>query len=410
VVVRDRPDRSRVVVERRGAGYVQHPYEYRGHDYVARTYYVNGRSYQRYYRSYDYRGVSLDVYAPRRYYSTGFYAYVGTPWVRPVHYSWGFATAPWYGAYGFYFQPYPVYYSADLWLTDYLISQALAASYQAQIDAQIAYNAPPSYGQPALTPEMKQAVADEVRRQIALENSEAQANAGYNDLAPSASSIDALLSDGQRHVFVAGEPLDLVDAAGNECAVTEGDVLQLAGPPPPGASSAALIVTASKGGLECRQGSSVYVAFQDLQDMQNYMRQTIDQGLADLQSHQNGLPMPPPQTLAQAVPASYSTAAPPPDQEAANQINQQYQDATQAEQQTLADARSPAPDAAISPGVPSVGGPAGAPPTITLGQTLDQVVAAFGQPTQVVDLGSKRIYVYPNLKVTFTDGAVSDVQ
>jgi hypothetical protein len=45
-----------------------------------------------------------------------------------------------------------------------------------------------------------------------------------------------------------------------------------------------------------------------------------------------------------------------------------------------------------------------------LGQTIDQVVAALGQPDKIVNLGSKQIYVYKDLKVTFVDGKVADVQ
>jgi hypothetical protein len=55
--------------------------------------------------------------------------------------------------------------------------------------------------------------------------------------------------------------------------------------------------------------------------------------------------------------------------------------------------------------------PAPAPPaSIQLGQTIDQVVAALGQPEKTVNLGAKQIYVYKDLKVTFLDGKVSDVQ
>ena len=55
--------------------------------------------------------------------------------------------------------------------------------------------------------------------------------------------------------------------------------------------------------------------------------------------------------------------------------------------------------------------PEQAPPTqIQLGQTIDQVVAALGQPEKIVDLGAKKIYVYKDLKITFTNGKVSDVQ
>ena len=50
------------------------------------------------------------------------------------------------------------------------------------------------------------------------------------------------------------------------------------------------------------------------------------------------------------------------------------------------------------------------PVRIGLGQTTDQVVASLGQPDKVVDLGSKKIYIYKDLKITFVDGRVSDVQ
>lgn len=47
------------------------------------------------------------------------------------------------------------------------------------------------------------------------------------------------------------------------------------------------------------------------------------------------------------------------------------------------------------------------PPTISPGMTIDQVVAQLGQPTKIVDLGSKKIYAFPNQKVTFLNGKVS---
>ena len=50
------------------------------------------------------------------------------------------------------------------------------------------------------------------------------------------------------------------------------------------------------------------------------------------------------------------------------------------------------------------------PVKIGLGQTTDQVVAGLGQPDKVVDLGSKKIYIYKDMKITFVDGKVSDVQ
>lgn len=63
---------------------------------------------------------------------------------------------------------------------------------------------------------------------------------------------------------------------------------------------------------------------------------------------------------------------------------------------------------------PQGGAPAGAPaggtPTIALGQTIDQVTASMGAPQQIIDLGAKKIYKYPDMKVIFMNGQVSDVQ
>ena len=50
------------------------------------------------------------------------------------------------------------------------------------------------------------------------------------------------------------------------------------------------------------------------------------------------------------------------------------------------------------------------PKTIEQGQTGEQVIAAFGQPARIVKLGAKVIYFYKDLKVTLTNGKVSNVE
>lgn len=50
------------------------------------------------------------------------------------------------------------------------------------------------------------------------------------------------------------------------------------------------------------------------------------------------------------------------------------------------------------------------PASIDKGMTPDQVQAALGSPDKIVNLGAKQIYVYKDLKVTFLNGKVSDVQ
>jgi hypothetical protein len=74
-------------------------------------------------------------------------------------------------------------------------------------------------------------------------------------------------------------------------------------------------------------------------------------------------------------------------------------------------AAAPTPAMApIAPPPPPADAPPPAPKTIALKQTKDQVVANFGQPTKVVKLGTKEIDYYPDMKVTFVNDKVTDVQ
>ncbi len=353
----ERADHSRIVADRRGRGYVQHPYMYHGREFAHRTYWRDGRAYDRFYARYPYHGVYIEAYSPAYYYAPAFYGWAYNPWPAPIVYGWGFGVAtPWFGFYGGYFAPYPVYASASLWLTDYVISQNLAAAYADQqaaaaAQAQAAANAaaPPA----PLTPEVKAEIAAEVQRQIAIENQEAQMAARGNPPDPASSGIARMLTDGMPHVFVAGANLDVVNSSGTECSVGQGDALQLpAGPPPSAdATSANLVMLSSKGGVECRKGDAVTVAYTDMQDMQNSMRETISAGMDNLQKNQNqgGLPAVPPSANVPPVKTEMASMAPPPDADAGNEINQQAQGADQAEQAALNQAPAAPQDAGAAP-------------------------------------------------------------
>jgi hypothetical protein len=405
----ERADHSRIVAERGGRGYVQHPYMYHGHEYGARRYYDHGRYYNAYYGRYGYRGGYLDVYAPGVYYAPAFYGWAYNPWAAPVVYAgWGWAGTPWYGAYGAWFTPFAVYPSASYWLTDYLIAASLQAAYAAQVDAQVAAAANPDAA--PLTPEVKKMIADEVQRQVALENSEATQNAQGQDIDSGSSGIARMLSDNQAHVFVAGSDLDLVADSGQECSMSQGDVLEVATSPAADATAATAVVLTSKGGKECAKSTNVTVAFTDLQDMQNHMRETIDKGMGEMKDKagKGGLPAPPPSAQAAPVQSAYAAVAPPPDPNAAAEIKDQDTQAGQAEQEV---AGSAAPDAGSPIGATtSAAAPAAAPVSIAVGQTVDQVTAALGMPKSKIDLGAKQIYVYQDMKITFKGGKVSDVQ
>ncbi len=64
----------------------------------------------------------------------------------------------------------------------------------------------------------------------------------------------------------------------------------------------------------------------------------------------------------------------------------------------------------IQPPPPPADAPPPPPKTISKGNTKDQVIAAFGQPEKMANLGAKEIYYYKDLKVTFVNGKVTDVQ
>jgi hypothetical protein len=401
----ERPDHSRMVSERGRPGYIQRGYSYHGHDFGRRAYYYHGREYDRFYRGYGYRGLYLNVYAPGFYYGPGFYGWAYNPWAAPITFGWGWGGSPWFAYYGGYFQPYPVYPSASYWLTDYMISQDMQTAYAAHQEAGEVDGAPSAAGAPPeLTPEVKQQIADEVRNQLALENMEATQTAQHQDVDPASSGIARLLADGKSHVFVAGGALDLVDANGQECGISDGDALLLQAPPPADATAADLVVVASKGGQECQKSSTVTVQLTDLQEMQNQMRATIDQGLQELQAKQGkgGLPQAPPSAQAKPTQTEYASIAPPPDPKDAADLQQQVQQADQSEKEVTGEASQES-------GVPINSAPA-VPASVEVGQTPDQVQAALGAPGHVANLGSKIIYYYDGKKVIFKDGKVSDVQ
>lgn len=54
--------------------------------------------------------------------------------------------------------------------------------------------------------------------------------------------------------------------------------------------------------------------------------------------------------------------------------------------------------------------PQAEPQTIQVGMTTDQVQAALGKPKKIFNVGTKQIYTYKDVKITFLNGKVSDVQ
>jgi hypothetical protein len=381
-----RPGNHVVVAVGPHQGYVQRPLVYRDRQFVKRTYYVGGRPYARVYRPMVYRGVWFQVYTPVRFYRPAYYAYVVNPWPTPVFWNWGWGGSPWFAFYGGYFAPYSYYRSPALWLTDYFIAATLQAAYEARVAASMA-PAPVVSDEVVLSPEVKQLVADEVQRQIERERAESRSAVDYYGADDSPA-----WADNGSHVFVAYTPLGVNSNMG-PCTIGEGDVLQMTGMPPAYAASANVVVLASRR-RNCVRGSTVSVSLQDLQDMSNRMRETVETGLGDLQARQGQAGIPPMPADAAGVVYTPLAAEATPDPEAEAEVSQVYNDADQADRSALGQAA----------------GGTGETPTVSLGQTMDQVRAVLGPPLQIMNAGTRQIYLYRNLKVTFVDGRVSDIQ
>ncbi len=251
---------------------------------------------------------------------------------------WGWGGTPWYGYYGYYFAPYPVYPSPAFWLTDYIIAANLQAAYAAQAaanaNAQAAANAyaqansapppPPNQNAVTLTPEVKQAIADEVSAQLAAQ----QASAGNSaqGAAPTGDQLPQAL-DPKSRTFIVSNTLSQTMADGTACSLSSGDVVTRIGDTPDANQNVTVMVTSSQNG-DCPTGTQTPMSVQDLQDMQNDFQQKISTGMQSLADNQgkNGMPSSPPPNQT-AVPDG--TAQPDPD--AASQIDQTDQSAAQAE-------------------------------------------------------------------------------
>jgi hypothetical protein len=299
--------------------------------FISRTYVVGGVSYVHVYHSYSYHGFGYYHYVPGVYYGPRFYGWAITPWAVPFHYAWfGIGVpAPWFGYYGGYFNPYPVYASPNLWLTDYLLAQNLRLAYEAQLAGNA--NQPPPPPPPAqpdtatLTPEMKQLIADEVRQQIEAEKAAAAQPPASAPQQPASDQVPPALT---QRFFVVSSNLDITTAEGQACALTPGDVIERRGKTVGADGGIAVDVVSAKPG-DCAADAAASVQLADLQEMHNQFREQIDSGLKMLADNQaKGLPNGP---AADARPVPDGIAPPAPD--AATQLAAQETDAARLETQ-----------------------------------------------------------------------------
>jgi hypothetical protein len=168
-------------------------------------------------------------------------------------------------------------------------------------------------GATPITDDVKSKVADEVETQIEEEAREAGGDARNQEPKAGAGGVVEELARPTQHVFIVASDLDLVDDNGRRCMMSEGDVLQMLSAADAESGTAPGVVLSSKGGVECAKSAKVDIAVSDLQEMQNHMRATIDQGLANT----------PRGAVEPTVTPAFAGAAPPPDADAKSEIEKQ---------------------------------------------------------------------------------------
>jgi len=329
-----RGDRSRIVSNGSRHGYMERPLASRP-GYVSRTYVEGGRTSVVVYRAYTYRNTVYYRYVPPVYYRPAFYRWARDPWASPVIYRWKWSADPWYVRYGGYFEPSPSYPTAALWLTDFLLAQNLKRAYesrQGETD-DIPPDTPPALTpreggsqDVKLSPELKLAIAEEVKRQLEAANLAAEEK--KKDGANSDAGVNEKTSplDPKQKIFVVSMDVEVTTAAGT-CMLTPGDILQRKDDVPEDGDKLELNVADSKRG-DCPVGSSAPVEVGSLLEMNNQFSAQLHTGLKALAESQgrDGIPAGP---APDPHPVAEGQAMP--DLNVESLIRKQMEDAKQAE-------------------------------------------------------------------------------
>ena len=198
--------------------------------------------------------------------------------------------------------------------------------------------------------------------------------------------------------------------SGQECSISQGDALAITPGQAGGQGDSVQVKVLASAGGSCPANSMVTVSLQDVQEMVNHVRATLDAGLGEMQKDPK-LPKPPSTVPTATKDSDFAAAAPPADPNEAAELTRLNSEATTTEQATLKEASLTDPNAAQVPQAPQGGTPQGGGSTsLQPGMTPEQVIGVMGTPTGNTKFGPKQIMSYPGLKLTFTNGKLTDIQ
>jgi hypothetical protein len=174
-----------------------------------------------------------------------------------------------------------------------------------------------------LTPAVKAAIADEVKAQLAAEQT---ASVTTTDAASAGDQVPAALDPKQR-TFIVSTAIAAQTTGGAQCSLSPGDILTRVTDTPDSNQEVTALVTSSQKN-DCASGSMLRVSVEELQDMHNDFAQKIDSGLQKLADNQgkNGMPVGP-----SAAPRLNPDEQAVPDPTAVTDLQQQVQAADGAE-------------------------------------------------------------------------------
>jgi hypothetical protein len=226
------------------------------------------RTHHRYYDRVQYFGRPYFAYHRHWGYPPAFWYWYAAPYPAPVNYAWHWRWAPYWG---YYYAAYPVYYSADYWVTDYVVSRTMSDVYVDDDSANVAKVDTPGT---AVGTNEKEQLRAQVNDTAALHSEEKPlelANALENP----------------KYLFLVDNVLGVLpEGSDKPCLISGGNLLKTARKPADNETYALMQVVTSRNG-DCPAGTKVQVPLGELQEMLNSFSAKTDDGLHELQQSES---------------------------------------------------------------------------------------------------------------------------